>query len=355
MAHSSPESFGEALDSIPSEAVGKYLSYCEDIIKKNKDNSTRSIAGLIAVATHSNGFVKYSAMSKLNDVSNPVVEATARQWLKAGTIDHCRLGSKILRSMNAPSKDGDETAWRLILDEDWKEVESLGVASAKPLVRYLRTCLDEYRNKNRSEWKNSEWEYHDGTIRRQCAPAIKLLASLGPVAIKFLVSLTRVQAIRSIAMNAVHSVGYAAVPVLAAELQVGSRLDADEAYIFVNTLGKIGGKEAMDALRSLPAHPQWYVRHCIARMLGYHSDSKKETQGVSRDECIGILSQYVRAHTTDRVSRAVELESQVTEIGWLLDAQGGMDMMRSVFYELPEESGRRLLEMHWGGIGQWQA
>ena len=49
-----------------------------------------------------------------------------------------------------------------------------------------------------------------------------------------------------------------------------------------------------------------------------------------------------------------ELEPVATEIGRRLDQHGGISEMRRVFYMIPVIKGRRALEMHWGGIGDWR-
>ena len=71
-------------------------------------------------------------------------------------------------------------------------------------------------------------------------------------------------------------------------------------------------------------------------------------------ELITILTRLTDAYAFGRRDTINDLEPTAHTIGVLLDRRGGIKEMRRIFYLLPDNGGKRTLEMHWGGIGDWR-
>jgi hypothetical protein len=67
-----------------------------------------------------------------------------------------------------------------------------------------------------------------------------------------------------------------------------------------------------------------------------------------------VLSDLCDAYAANDRAAIVRLEPQATAIGEALDERGGYHEMLRVFEKLGDRRGSRTLEMHWGGIGDWQ-
>lgn len=71
-------------------------------------------------------------------------------------------------------------------------------------------------------------------------------------------------------------------------------------------------------------------------------------------EMVNTLFQLCNAYATNDRSAVAQLEPQATTIAQELDARGGMPEMRRVYKMIPDVQGKRTLEMHWDGIGDWR-
>jgi hypothetical protein len=69
-------------------------------------------------------------------------------------------------------------------------------------------------------------------------------------------------------------------------------------------------------------------------------------------DMVDLLVKLCRAYAENAGYQA--LEEEATKIGTLLNARGGIAEMRRVFAMIPDMRGKRTLEMHWDGIGEWR-
>lgn len=69
---------------------------------------------------------------------------------------------------------------------------------------------------------------------------------------------------------------------------------------------------------------------------------------------LGTLVALCRAYAANDEAAIGRLEPEATRIGKELDRRGGIAEMRKVFAQIPDMRGKRTLEMHWGGIGEWR-
>jgi len=73
------------------------------------------------------------------------------------------------------------------------------------------------------------------------------------------------------------------------------------------------------------------------------------------EEMINHLIELCKAYTSGGNEKEIErLEHYATEIGEELNRRGGIEEMRQIFNRLPNEGGLRILDIHWGGIGDWR-
>lgn len=71
------------------------------------------------------------------------------------------------------------------------------------------------------------------------------------------------------------------------------------------------------------------------------------------EQMIGVLTQVCQAYAENDRSAISRLEPEATRIGRDLDGRGGIAEMRRIYKRIPDMRGKRTLEMHWGGIGDW--
>ena len=71
-------------------------------------------------------------------------------------------------------------------------------------------------------------------------------------------------------------------------------------------------------------------------------------------DMLQILILLCEAYARNDAERIDRLELKATRIGEALDRRGGIQEMRRVFALIPAQPGKRTLEMHWGGIGEWR-
>jgi HEAT repeat protein len=139
-----------------------------------------------------------------------------------------------------------------------------------------------------------------------------------------------------------------------------ARRDAAEA------LGKIGDARAVEPLGAALEDNFPAVGEAAANALReigtpralYLIAASRETSAVSRDlsepEMLRVLRDLCDAYATNDRAAIARLEPQATAIGKALDKRGGYAEMLRVFEKLGDRRGSRTLEMHWGGIGDWQ-
>ena len=81
---------------------------------------------------------------------------------------------------------------------------------------------------------------------------------------------------------------------------------------------------------------------------------RRVRQATSDGQMVDMLVNLCNAYTANDRDAISKLEPQATAIGKQLDARGGIFEMRRVFRMIPQMGGKRTLEMHWGGIGEWR-
>lgn len=69
---------------------------------------------------------------------------------------------------------------------------------------------------------------------------------------------------------------------------------------------------------------------------------------------LSTLIALCRAYASNDEAAIARLEPMATRIGEDLNRRGGIEEMRRVFSKIPPMQGKRTLEMHWGGIGEWR-
>lgn len=70
---------------------------------------------------------------------------------------------------------------------------------------------------------------------------------------------------------------------------------------------------------------------------------------------VQVLVALCTAYAASNKNAISVLEPEATRIGSDLDSIGGIREMRRIFSLIPEMRGKRTLEMHWGGIGDWMS
>jgi len=71
-------------------------------------------------------------------------------------------------------------------------------------------------------------------------------------------------------------------------------------------------------------------------------------------EILDILVALCHAYAANDEAAITKLEPQATKIGEDLHRRGGIQEMRRVYSLVPSMQGKRTLEMHWDGIGEWR-
>jgi hypothetical protein len=82
--------------------------------------------------------------------------------------------------------------------------------------------------------------------------------------------------------------------------------------------------------------------------------ARAKVRSMSDAEMIPVLNSLCDAYASDSKVEIERLEYEATAVGEVLDARGGIAEMRRVFAMIPSRPGKRTLEMHWGGIGDWR-
>jgi hypothetical protein len=72
------------------------------------------------------------------------------------------------------------------------------------------------------------------------------------------------------------------------------------------------------------------------------------------EEIVDVLVQLCDAYAANDRSAISRLEPEATRIGQQLDNRGGIAEMRRIYKMVPDIRGKRTLEMHWDGIGDWR-
>jgi len=181
----------------------------------------------------------------------------------------------------------------------------------------------------------------------------------------------------------------AKVPSLISDLTIGTtKKDDCSKENAATALGYIGDPRAVDSLLGLLTTENAKLRSAVIRALGRIADPRaiKPLEGVLQDdnpslrsdaalvlesffgwksmgrppnalsdgEMVAILERLCQAYArTDKNARNT-LEPQATAIGRYLNDRGGTGEMLRLFNMISPQNGRRTLEMHWGGIGDWR-
>lgn len=69
---------------------------------------------------------------------------------------------------------------------------------------------------------------------------------------------------------------------------------------------------------------------------------------------LNTLVSLCKAYAANDKASIMHLEPKATRIGEALNKKGGIMEMRKVFSRIPDQQGKRTLEMHWDGIGDWR-
>ena len=72
------------------------------------------------------------------------------------------------------------------------------------------------------------------------------------------------------------------------------------------------------------------------------------------NEIVEVLIRLCKAYAADDRGAIARLEPEATRIGQELDRRGGISEMRRIYKLVPEMRGKRTLDMHWDGIGEWR-
>ncbi len=70
---------------------------------------------------------------------------------------------------------------------------------------------------------------------------------------------------------------------------------------------------------------------------------------------VEVLSELCVAYMANDRAVIDSLEPRATEIGEEMNQRGGLREMQRIFDKLDMKPGSHMLEMHWSGIGEWQA
>jgi signal recognition particle receptor subunit beta len=105
--------------------------------------------------------------------------------------------------------------------------------------------------------------------------------------------------------------------------------------------------ELLDALDAVTSLDKIGAAQTMQAAVPLESDSDQEM--------LDVLRQLCDAYVVNDRAAITRLEPLATQIGKDLNRRGGLKEMRRVFAQLGGRRGSRTLEMHWGGIGDWQA
>jgi hypothetical protein len=105
----------------------------------------------------------------------------------------------------------------------------------------------------------------------------------------------------------------------------------------------------------LPLYPLLDIATRPAPRPGAPVEPEKSRGPRSSDrDMVGVLDNLCVAYASNHAGAIAHLEPQATRIGKALDQRGGIEEMRRVFALVRPQPGRRTLEMHWNGIGEWR-
>lgn len=81
---------------------------------------------------------------------------------------------------------------------------------------------------------------------------------------------------------------------------------------------------------------------------------KSSVERMTDQEMLDALRQLCWSYMVNDIVRIFALEPVARDIGEELNRRGRIREMRRVFNQLGAIPGRRTLEMHWNGIGDWR-
>jgi HEAT repeat protein len=87
------------------------------------------------------------------------------------------------------------------------------------------------------------------------------------------------------------------------------------------------------------------------------SEAGQGADGISANsdsDMVAVLDALCRAYVRNDPTEIALLESKATRVGEALNRRGGIQEMRRVFALVRPQTGKRTLEMHWHGIGEWR-
>ena len=227
-----------------------------------------------------------------------------------------------------------------------------GVMTAMPEVRALKS--------------------RDSNARQAAA---KSLGEKGPAAVQAVPVLIEalddpVDAVRGQAAWALGKVGPAARDAVPALIRLAKRETGVGRFFVFKALGDIGVAameavpvllEAMKEGGPLSFLVRQHAGEAIAKItqtapnrLDAQSPTVNAEDSLNDSEMVQLLQQLCRAYAANDRAMIVSLEPKATDIGKVLDRRGGIAEMRRIFDLIPVQQGRRTLEMHWGGIGEWR-
>jgi hypothetical protein len=214
-------------------------------------------------------------------------------------------------------------------------------------------------------------EHDDSSARRAACQALDQLG--------WVPGDPRERALRALAhggmMDLAH-LGVEEVPTMVEALQ-RPQFDGRELRQILNRLAEIGDSRSIVPLVTLAARRPADIRTEIVSSLltlGWTPNTDVEREWVAernekiarsveegnarkartRDRVIvATLSRLCLAYASSDRAEVERLEPIATKMGEELDARGGIAEMRRIFVEVPDQKGKRTLEMHWGGVGDW--
>jgi len=74
----------------------------------------------------------------------------------------------------------------------------------------------------------------------------------------------------------------------------------------------------------------------------------------NEEKMIETLERLCKAYALNDRQEINSLEPIATQIGKALDLYGGIKEMRRIYNQIPIQQGKRTLDMHWNGIGEWR-
>jgi HEAT repeat protein len=312
-------------------------------------------------------------------VLGQIGDARALEALTAALQD----GDYIVRRAAAEALDGmgwrprkDETSARYwVAKQEWKRCAAIGGPAVGPLIAELRP---------------------DNVTERLVVE--EALVRIGAPAVEPLISALKDSKSWQVRRDAVEALGEIGDP-RAVEPLIAALTDLDSGVLGIaaEALGRIGDARAVGPLSAMLKDADlWEDRRAAARALGTIGDVRAvgplstalkdrvpaireaaaealrmlgtpgvealaasrersaASPGLSESEMLRVLSDLCDAYAANDRAAIVRLEPQATAIGEALDERGGYHEMLRVFEKLGDRRGSRTLEMHWGGIGDWQ-